>query len=89
MVKNQQSYADLHVQSNDDESSNGSEIDKDDGKNDNINVEMEDEVEDRNKEVELEKQDKYFTLETTFERSEGTSDEEYAEGLILMSIKLL
>jgi len=38
--------------------------------------------------LELEKQDKYFTLETTFERSEGTSDEEYAEGLILMSIKL-
>ena len=55
MVKNQQSYADLHGQSNDNETSNGSDIDKNDEKNDNRNVEMEDEVEDRNKEVELEK----------------------------------
>ena len=69
---------------------NDQNIDVEDNTNNNGESD-EDEVnyEENNNEDESEKKDKFFTLETEFERTEGAGDDEYAMGLIEMSIKLL
>ena len=50
---------------------------------------MENEVENRNKDMETVKSNKYFTIETIFDREEGISDQEYTGGLLSMVQQLL
>lgn len=91
-VKNQRSYDSIKFSKENQEVCN--DLDEDSNQNETINnsgdsEDDDDEQEECNKENKSKKVDKYFTLETTFDRNDEYSDEDYAEGLNEMSVQLI
>jgi len=88
-VKNQRRYDSIKFSKENQEVCN--DLEEDSKQNENIknsgdSEDDEDEQEEWNKENKSKKVDKYFTLETTFDRNDEYSDEDYAEGLNEMSV---